>query len=568
MCGGNGLCGRCLVRVVEGEVSPLSSTERARLTEAQAAGGYRLACLTQVLGDAKVELPAASCLAEQRLEVDGILAPVPFDPPVREHLVALPAPGLQDLRSDWTRLRETLQGRADGPALRGDLMALRRLPGLLRAGGWQVRAAVRGDEVVDVRPAGQGPLGLALDIGTTKVAGYLVDLESGQDLAARGITNPQIVYGEDVMSRIAWAMNGNARLLHRAILDGVAGLVGELCHEPERIVEVVLVGNTAMHHLAADLPVRQLGLAPYTPAVTDAIDVKARDLGLHVAPGAYVHFLPNVESFVGADHVAMILASGIHCTPKTVIGLDIGTNTEVVLAHRGELISCSTASGPAFEGAHIKYGLRAVAGAIEHVQLGDADVEVATIGGAPPIGLCGSGVLEAVAELSRVGLLNRRGRLAGGPGVRGSCGEREFVLVPGSRSGNGHDITLTQSDVVEILLAKGAMRAGIDALMRAMKVCVNDIDEIVIAGAFGTHISVAAAVRIGMLPDVPPDRCRQVGNAAGMGARLALVSRSQRAAAGEIARRARYLELTTLPAFAAGFAQAIRLPAARERGEG
>ena len=192
--------------------------------------------------------------------------------------------------------------------------------------------------------------------------------------------------------------------------------------------------------------------------------MKARDLGLHVAPGAYVHFLPNVESFVGADHVAMILASGIHCTPKTVIGLDIGTNTEVVLAHRGELISCSTASGPAFEGAHIKYGLRAVAGAIEHVQLGDADVEVATIGGAPPIGLCGSGVLGALAELSRVGLLNRRGRLAGGPGVRESCGEREFVLVPGSRSGNGHDITLTQSDVVEILLAEGAMRAGIDAL--------------------------------------------------------------------------------------------------------
>ena len=560
VCGGYGLCRRCLVRIVEGRTSPPTETEREQLSPAQIAAGYRLACMTLVQSDIKIDVPDGSQLAAQRLEVDGAEVSVPFEPPVQEHVVVLPKPSLSDLRSDWIRLQEELGRRTSIPELRGDLFALRRLPEILRSGGWCARTAVRGDEVVDVRPVSQAPLGLAVDIGTTKVAGYLVDMESGQCLAADGITNPQIAFGEDVMSRIASAMNGNAGRLHRAIIDGLNELTLRLCPEPGRIVEVVLVGNTAMHHLAADLPVEQLGLAPYTPAVSSAFDVKARDLGLRVAPGAYAHFLPNVAGFVGADHVAMILATGIGCSDKIMIGLDIGTNTEVVLAAKGDLITCSTASGPAFEGAHITHGLRAVTGAIEQVRLGATGVETATIDGGPPIGLCGSGVLDAVAELRRVGLLNTRGRLADGPGVRRVGDEREFLIVPAAASGSGHDITITQSDVVEILLAKGAMRVGIDALLQAMHVRPDELDKVIVAGAFGTHINISSAVRVGMLPDLPSHKFRQVGNAAGVGARLALLSRAQRAKAVEIARRARYLELTLLPDFGYRFALATRLP--------
>jgi len=560
VCGGQGLCGRCLVRIVEGETSPPTATELDCLSPTQLEEGYRLACLTRVLSRVKIDVPVASQLATQRLEVDGVEVPVSFEPPVQDYVAVPPESTLQDSRSDWARLQAELASRTGIRDLRGDLFAVRRLPQILRTDNWRVRATVRGNEVVDVRPVSAGPLGLAVDIGTTKVAGYLVDMETGRTLASAGITNPQIAFGEDVMSRISVAMSGGGAQLHRSIIDGLNELATHLCVDTSRIVEVVLVGNTAMHHLAADLPVSQLGLAPYVPAVSDAFDVKARDLGLSVAPGAYVHFLPNIAGFVGADHVAMILATGIDRSDKTVIGLDIGTNTEVVLAANGRLTSCSTASGPAFEGAHIKHGLRAVTGAIEQVTLSPRGVEIVTVGHAPAIGICGSGVLDAVAELSRVGLLNHRGRLLVGPGVREVDDERAFVLVPAAASGSGHDITFTQGDIAEILLAKGAMRTGIDALLRAMGLSPHELDEVIVAGAFGTHISISSAVRIGMLPDLPLHKFRQVGNAAGIGAKLALVSLTQRARACEVATRTGYLELTTLPDFASRFVTATRLP--------
>jgi uncharacterized 2Fe-2S/4Fe-4S cluster protein (DUF4445 family) len=296
-------------------------------------------------------------------------------------------------------------------------------------------------------------LGLAVDLGTTKIAAYLVDMETGDPLAAEGIMNPQIAYGEDVMSRISYAMgNGGARL-RQVVTEGLNELIEKLCSEPERIVEMTLVGNTAMHHLFVGLPVRQLGLAPYLPAVQISLDVKARDLGLHVAPGAYVHLLPNVAGFIGADHVAMILATGIYKTDKIVVGLDIGTNTEVV------------SSGPAFEGSRIKHGMRAASGAIEKVRVLDSQAKVQTVDDAPPIGLCGSGIVDAIAELRRIGLINRRGRLGDDPGVRPVDNTREFILVAGERSGTGQDITITQKDISEIQLAKAAIRTGIEALL-------------------------------------------------------------------------------------------------------
>ncbi|MDP3046035.1 MAG: ASKHA domain-containing protein [Chloroflexota bacterium] len=557
VCGGEGTCGRCLVQVLEGTVSPLTETEGAQI-----AAGFRLACLTQVLSDVKVRIPPASCEASQRLELNGVDVSVPFDPSVQEHILSLSPLVHGDQQASWDRLAAALAQKGLGDALCPDVTVRQRLPGLLRESAARVRISLRGSEVVDVRPPAQRPLGLAVDLGTTKLAAYLVDMEAGQTIAVAGCPNPQIAYGADVMSRINYAMTApnGALALQRAVLDGIHGLVDKLCAEPEHIVDAVLVGNTAMHHLFLGLPVRQLGLAPYVAAVTAPVDVKARDVGLRIGPGAYLHLLPNIAGFVGADHVAMILATGIDLTRRSVLGLDIGTNTEVVLAHHGQLTCCSTASGPAFEGGHVKHGVRAIPGAIEQVRLTSAGVQVKTIGGAPAIGICGSGIVAAISELRRVGLLDKRGHLQPGPGVRSTGGQREFVLVAAANTGADEDICITQRDIAEIQLAKAAIRTGIDALLELANLASSALSHVVLAGAFGSHLNPASAMGIGMLPALPLERFDQVGNAAGAGARLALVSQVQRLRAEEVARRTRHLDLMLLPDFADRFAGALYLP--------
>lgn len=560
VCGGQGRCGQCRVCIMAGAVSPPTETERGLIGAAQIADGYRLACKTRVLGDIKVDVPPASRLRAQRLQLVGAESHVPFEPAVEDCLLALSPAGLDDPRPDQARLAEDLETTYGRRVATTDLMALRRLAPLLRDNRWRVRVSMRGQEIVDVRPPDQRPLGLAVDLGTTKVAAYLVDLETGETLAVEGIMNPQIAYGEDVMSRISWAMeNGGARL-RQVLVESLNELIEKLCAEPDRIVDMTLVGNTTMHHLFLELPVRQLGLSPYLPAVTTSLEIKARDLGVHISPGAYVHLLPNVAGFVGADHVATILATGVYRTDRTVFGLDIGTNTEVVLAHRGQMMSTSCASGPAFEGAHIKHGMRAGMGAIEKVRIVDSRVEMQTVGGALPIGLCGSGIVDAIAELCRTGLIKRRGQLGDGRGVRQVDNAREFVLVSGEQSATGQDITVTQQDIAEVQLAKAAIRTGLEALLAETGVRWEEVEEVILAGAFGTYIDTASAMAIGMLPPLPLERFRHVGNAAGVGAKLALVSRSQRAEAEVIAQRIRYLELMTWPGFARQFGQAMYFP--------
>jgi uncharacterized 2Fe-2S/4Fe-4S cluster protein (DUF4445 family) len=378
--------------------------------------------------------------------------------------------------------------------------------------------------------------------------------------------NPQIAYGEDVIARMACANRGSAeaRRLQSLVVEALNETVAKICTEvdasPSQIVDSVVVGNTAMHHLFLRLPVKQLAAAPYVPAIDSALEVKARDLRLHLAPGAYVHLLPNIAGYVGADHVAMLMATGIAEAEGVVLALDIGTNTEVCLANRGKLTSLSCASGPAFEGAHIKHGMRAANGAIEHLRLDGDQIEIQTIGGGPPVGLCGSGILDALAQLCQAGVVNTKGRMGDHPRVRNNAGLREFVLVGETEQGEGHPaISLTQEDVQELQLAKGAMRTGIDVLLERNGITADEIDQVIIAGAFGTYIDVSSAIAIGMLPRLPLDLFHQVGNAAGTGARLALISRSRRTEAQSIARRVEYVELATVPQFARRFALAMYL---------
>jgi uncharacterized 2Fe-2S/4Fe-4S cluster protein (DUF4445 family) len=574
VCGGHGTCGRCVVQVRAGQLSEPTAVEKKRFSPDQLAQGFRLACQAKPLSDIKLYIPPSSMTTTQRTQVEGKEYEVEFEPAVRVVRLNIPPATLEDLRSDAQRLRDVC--RAQCPDLDGriDFTLLRQLSHVVRQLHWDVKVVLRqtadGHEVIAVLPPAQIPLGLAVDLGTTKVAGYLVNMETGETLQAKGIMNPQISYGEDVMARITYAMEGpeKAETLRLTIVHGIEDLAKDMCKEIgagiDQIVEAVIVGNTAMHHLFLGLPVHQLGTAPYVPAENMALDVKARDLGFHFAPGAYVHLLPNIAGFVGADHVAMLLATGIGEAPEDEVwvGMDIGTNTEIGMSARGRLLTCSTASGPAFEGAHIKYGMRAAPGAIEAVRLEeDGELRVRTIDNQPAVGICGSGILDVIAELFKRGILNRRGAMSEAPRVRPSNDGRgyEYVLVPAEESGIHEDITVSRGDISEIQLAKGAMRAGLDLLLQTAGLTEQDITRFVIAGAFGTYIDLESAITIGMLPAIPRQRFVQVGNAAGIGAKQALLSVKRRQKAVAIAQKAEYIELTTDPRFTGEFSRTIQL---------
>jgi uncharacterized 2Fe-2S/4Fe-4S cluster protein (DUF4445 family) len=379
--------------------------------------------------------------------------------------------------------------------------------------------------------------------------------------------NPQIAFGEDVMARISHTMSkpeGGAQL-RTAVVDALRTLAAELCARVDRspgdIADAVVVGNTAMHHLFLGLPVRQLGLAPYVPAESAALDIPADMLGFDFAPGANVHLLPNIAGFVGADHVAMLLGSGMLEHKGIVLGMDIGTNTEISLIANGKHYACSTASGPAFEGAHIRHGMRAAPGAIEKVLIRDGQVLLQTIDDQPAVGLCGSGILDLVSQLHKAGMLNSRGALVASvdnPRIRPAERGLEFLVVSAEEN-HGTEITFSRSDVNEIQLAKGAMRTGVNILLQKAGVKEQDIDRIFIAGAFGTYLDVESGIDIGMFPRLEKERFIQVGNAAGTGARMALLSTGKRRQAVAVAEHVNYVELTTEKIFPALFAKSLLL---------
>ena len=565
LCGGKGTCGRCKVQVLSGKHTQLTSDEREALSPSELEQGYRLACQTYPLEDCKVHIPTESLTAPQRTQVDGLEVNIRPDPAVISYHVEMDSPSLEDHEADAERLLQALHREhhinLNPSAI--DMKLLQQLSPVLRDSKWQAQVSVRGNEVVALGPWPSRSLGLAIDLGTTKIAGYLLDLSTGQALASKGAMNPQIAYGEDVISRIALATGSikEAGRLQKLAVTAVNQLARELCAEvgvkAQDIVEAVVVGNTAMHHLLLGLPVEQLALSPYVPAVKGALDIKAREIGLKIAPGGYVHLLPNIAGFVGADHVAMLLATNISQKKGVVLALDIGTNTEVCLSCDSNMTSVSCASGPAFEGAHIKHGMRAADGAIEHMQIVGDRVNYQTIGGTPPVGICGSGIIDVMAELYLNRVLGDNGRMgADHQRVRTRQGELEFVLVSEEENSGGVAITITQKDIRELQLAKGAIRTGIQVLLDANSRSEEEIKEVIIAGAFGSYIDVASAVTIGMLPSLPLNRFKQVGNAAGTGAKMALISKDARGEAQDIADRVKYIELAATSQFALTFAQA------------
>jgi uncharacterized 2Fe-2S/4Fe-4S cluster protein (DUF4445 family) len=566
VCGGAGVCGKCRVRLITGQLTPPGAAEQEFFGQSELDEGYRLACQAYPLSDVKLHIPPEALTTTQRLQVEGKETHVAPDPAVVPLDLEMEAPTLADLRSDLLRLQDAC--RAAGLLeLRMSLPVAQCLSDRIRSENWKIRLALRGEEVVAVLPLSTLLYGLAVDIGTTKIAAYLLCLESGQTVAMTGAMNPQVAYGEDVVSRIAYVNENpeNKTTMQQTLVETLNVMTARLCEESgvrrEQIVDAVVVGNTAIHHLFLGLPVMQLGMSPFIPAVSQAMLVPAAGLGLKMAPGAAVYLPPNIAGYVGADHVAVLLASRLLDEHRTVIACDIGTNTEISIIHQGQVWSCSCASGPAFEGAHISAGMRAAPGAIERVKIVEGGLRINTIEDQPPVGICGSGILDAVSEMLSAGVLRSSGAFdLEHPLVRRDNRKGEVLLSTEESSGHHREIVVTRNDVNEIQLAKGAIRTGIDVLMERAGVGNDEIDAFILAGAFGTYIDVDSGINIGMFPALPHHRFSQVGNAAGIGAKEMLVSHKMRGQAEQIAQKVQYIELTTYPRFTHKFAKAMFFP--------
>jgi len=558
-CGGRGTCGSCVVRIHDGEVAhhyPLADDPTE--IDDEAPGGNKRwvrACQVSARSDCTVEVAARSLAAVVRTETDdGAPETLALDPTVRAIDLRLPAASLADNLSDHDRLCRAL---GEQPTI--DPIAACALPGQLRQNGddWALRVWQRGDELIACGPSGRRSLGLAVDLGTTNAAAFLVDLDSGVRLVSLGVENPQVAWGADLISRINYAVHGPAAVeeLRTAAVAAINALAHDLCHavgqRAEDIVDVVVCGNTAMHHLLLGLPVRQLGRAPFVAAVRDGIDLKARELGLKVAPGAWAHVVANIGGFVGGDHVTALVASeALWSKGGAALVMDIGTNTEISVIHGGRILSASAPSGPALEGGHIACGMRAAEGAIEKVFFEDGRLRVATIGQRPAIGLCGSGVLDTLAALHRGGLINDSGRLA--------PAHPDMAVVNGKKAVKlAEDVHFSQDDVRAVQLAKAAIRTATELLLDEAGLTADDLDQFIIAGAFGAYIDVGSAIAIGLLPDLPRQRYAQIGNAAGLGVRQMLASASVRRRADALARSARYVELSARQDFQKVFLQHI-----------
>jgi len=574
LCGGRGYCGKCQVIVVENpqHLSPMTDDERKHLDLEKVDAGYRIACKAKVNGDIAIKIPEQSRTGKQKLVIMGIEPEVVLKPPIVKIYLELTKPTIHDRIADDIRLVNALNIKGT-PAKFLDYDVALKLPDVARDGDWKLTATVRHTgEVIDVESGdtSQENYGFAVDIGTTKVAGFLIDLNTGTLLRAKGIMNPQIPFGEDLMTRISQVAKNkdNIAKIHEVTIQGIYGLMKQICDltniNCSKISEMVIVGNTAMHHFFLGVNPFHVGMAPYPPAVAKSMDLKTTKLGINIRNGAYVHLLPNVAGFVGADAVADVLATEIYTTDKLTLLIDVGTNTEVMLGNKKRIVSCSTASGPAFEGAHIKFGMRASTGAIERVKIDPELFQVTykTIDAGKPRGICGSGIIDALAEMLKAGLMDTGGKLrADGKGIRSSDLGLEYVLANKEETPNMQDdITITQQDIREIQKAKSAIHTGCTILMQKLGVATKDIEKLVIAGAFGLYIDPLNVMTIGMIPEVPIDRISFAGNTAGSGARLALKNIDLRESAESLASKIEYVELAAEPTFQEEYLNSMGMP--------
>ncbi|MDB6090079.1 MAG: fdx [Gammaproteobacteria bacterium] len=595
VCGGRALCGRCQVLVMDGEfakhgvtsssanLSPLSAAEQSYSSRRPLPGGHRLSCSARIQGDLVVDVPSSSQVHRQVVRKAADLRVITLDPVVHLHYVEVQQPDMHDPSGDLQRLMKALQNEWQLSGLTCDLQVLQHLQPALRKGEWKVSVAVHaGSRIIGIW-AGfyQRALGLAVDVGSTTIAAHLCDLESGEVVASSGLMNPQIRFGEDLMSRVSYAMMhpGGAQQMTEAVRGALNTLAADVAREgkatPQDILEVTLVGNPIMHHLLLGIDPVELGGAPFALTTDEAVTVRAEEIGLALHPNARIYVLPCIAGHVGADAAGMILAERPDLGDELTLLVDVGTNAEIVLGNRHRLLACSSPTGPAFEGAQISCGQRAAPGAIERVRIDPTTLEARfkvigsdlwsdepgfteAVASSGVSGICGSGIIEVIAEMYLAGIINQDGV------VDGQLAARSDRIVPTGRTfgyvvhRGAVTLTVTQNDVRAIQLAKAALYAGIKLLMEHLK--TDHVDRIRLAGAFGSHIDVKYAMLLGMIPDCELSQVASAGNAAGTGARIALLDNGSRSTIEELVRKVEKIETAIEPRFQAHFVEAMGIP--------
>ena len=597
VCGGRALCGRCQVLVMEGDfakhgvsssathLSAAGETEQNFSRRRPLPAGHRLSCQAKIEGNLVIDVPPGSQVHRQVVRKAVEAHAITLDPVVRLHYVEVREPDMHDPSGDLERLVKALEREWELSGLSCEVSVLRTLQATLRQGSWKVTAAVHGGrQIVAVWPGLHEHIyGLAVDVGSTTIAGHLCDLESGEVVASGGLMNPQIRFGEDLMSRVSYSMMhpGGAQQMTEAVRGALNSLAADVARAAKvavtDLLEVTIVGNPIMHHLVLGIDPVELGGAPFALATDEALRFKASEIALNLNPGARVYTLPCIAGHVGADAAGVILAERPDLSDKLTLLVDVGTNAEIVLGNRNRLLACSSPTGPAFEGAQISCGQRAAPGAIERVRIDPATLEARfkvigsdlwsdepgfeqAVGRTGVTGICGSGIIEVIAEMFLAGIISQDGVIDGELTARSArivATGRTFAYTLYQAAGAA-PLMITQNDVRAIQLAKAALYAGIRLLMDHLG--VNQLDRIRLAGAFGSHIDVKYAMVLGMIPDCDLNEVSSAGNAAGTGARIALLDQSSRRTIEELVRRVEKIETAIEPKFQAHFVEAMGLP--------
>lgn len=597
ICGGKGTCGKCKVRIEEGyfekdamdsrmsHLTPLTEVEK-KFIKPDEGPNMRLACAAELRGDVKVFVPEKSRAGKQIVRKAAKELSIKLDPAVKKYYLELKQPTLHDLTvGDYERVISALKDQYGLEGITMDYTVLKSLQDMLRKGNWNITVSIwMGKEIIKVEPGFvESSYGLAVDIGTTTVVGYLCDLNTGKVVNTESMMNPQVPYGEDVMSRITYAMMNPDGLekMQRAIIEGLNEIIERVSSDlrvnghngGEAIIDMTVVFNTAMHHIFLGFNPEYIGRSPFIPTIQHSLNIKARDMGVKINPSSYIHILPIEAGFVGADNVGVLIAEEPYNFNEKVLIIDIGTNGELLLGNKERVCSTSCATGPAFEGAQIKFGMRAAPGAIEKVRIDPVtkEPEYKVIGKADwhthlekidAKGICGSGIIDAIAEMFKAGIIDKTGKFnmeINTPRIRrDSEGKPEYVLAWADETSIGTDITINQADVRALQLAKGALYAGAKLMMKRMG--IERLDKVILAGAFGSYIDKESALTLGMFPDCDINNVYAVGNAAGDGARMALLNISKRLEADEKARWVEFVEIAVEPEFQKEFMQAMHIP--------
>jgi uncharacterized 2Fe-2S/4Fe-4S cluster protein (DUF4445 family) len=595
VCGGRAICGRCQIVLAEGEfakhgirsradhLSAVGAAERAYSERHPIAGGRRLSCQALIEGDVVIDVPADSQVHKQLVRKSFEAREIQLDPPIHLYLVDVPQPVIEDPKGDLERVLLALEREWQLTGIWADLSVIQRLRNERRTGQWQATVAIReGTELVGVWPGFKERVyGIALDLGSTTIAAHLCDFTTGEVRASAGTMNPQIRFGEDLMSRVSFAIqnDGGAKMMTDAVRGAINSLIAQVVRDAHiavtDVLEIALVGNPVMHHLALGLDPRPLGVAPFTLATNTAQNVRSSDLDLAIHPAGRLYALPCIAGHIGADSAAVILAEGLGEGERTSLVIDVGTNAEILLARGNRLLAASSPTGPAFEGAQISCGQRAAPGAIEHVRIDAKTLEprfkvigcdlwshepnfAAATRGTGVTGICGSGIIEAIAEMFLSGIITSDGVIDSQTAARspriGADGRTYSYLLYES----GPGLRIKQNDVRAIQLAKAALYAGTQILMEYLG--VDTIDRIRLAGAFGSYIDVKYAMVLGMIPDCDLRQVSAAGNAAGTGARLALLNRGARRKIEARVRRVEKIETAVAPTFQRHFVDAMTIP--------